>query len=294
MIWFTSTLIPPIIADKYFTYFWGASGDFAQNCWDVVYEAFGSNEFALAVWGTFLFTSSLYWILGLCYSLIDWTGRPASALKYKIQSNASFQVPFGKVIQVVLFNQIFVGIPFFILAYYLLNWRGYDSGKDLPPFWRIVLEVAFCVLMAEIGFYYSHRLLHHRRIYKHIHKMHHEWTSPTAISAMYCHPVEHLVSNLMSVLLGPLLLGSHMFTSWLWFSLIVFNTLNSHCGFHFPFLPSPENHDFHHLNLNENYGGLGILDKFHGTDSEFLKSKASQRHFLSTSFVPVKQLYPDS
>ncbi|XP_035205416.1 fatty acid hydroxylase domain-containing protein 2-like [Stegodyphus dumicola] len=156
-----------------------------------------------------------------------------------------------RVVHQVLINQILIGIPFGIFAYYLMVWRGYNSEKTLPTFQWVLFELIFCVLMEEAGFYYSHRLLHHPRIYKYIHKRHHEWTSPIAITAIYCHPVEHIFSNLVPPLLGPLVLGSHTATSWLWFAIAILSTLNAHSGFHFPFFPSPEAHDFHHLNLGK-------------------------------------------
>merc|ERR1712108_54344 len=105
---------------------------------------------------------------------------------------------------------------------------------------------------------YSHWILHHRRLYKHIHKKHHEWTASIALVAVYAHPVEHVVSNLLPVALGPLIVGSHPATMWLWFSIALLSTLNSHSGYHLPFLPSPEAHDFHHLKFNQCYGVLGI------------------------------------
>ncbi|RWS18811.1 fatty acid hydroxylase domain-containing protein 2-like protein [Leptotrombidium deliense] len=70
-------------------------------------------------------------------------------------------------------------------------------------------------------------------------------------------------------------------------------TLNDHSGYHLPFFPSPEAHDFHHLKFTQNFGVLGILDRFHGTDNMFRNSKVYERHILLLSLVPIKQLYPD-
>lgn len=36
-------------------------------------------------------------------------------------------------------------------------------------------------------------VFHHRALYKHIHKRHHEWKKPMAVNTEYAHPVEHLV-----------------------------------------------------------------------------------------------------
>jgi len=102
-----------------------------------------------------------------------------------------------------------------------------------------------------------------------------------------------MLSNLLPPLLGPLVCGSHIATTWMWYALALASTTISHCGYHFPFFPSPEAHDFHHLKFNQNYGVLGVLDRLHGTDSIFRQSKAYERHFMSLSLVPVRQLIPD-
>lgn len=91
------------------------------------------------------------------------------------------------------------------------------------------------------------RLLHHPKLYKHFHKIHHEWTAPTGIISVYAHPVEHILTGLLPVFLGPMIMGSHIGVSWLWYIVVVMSTTVSHCGYHFPFLPSPEAHDYHHL-----------------------------------------------
>ena len=46
---------------------------------------------------------------------------------------------------------------------------------------------------------------------------------------------------------GPMIMGSHIVSIAAWFSLALVTTTISHCGYHLPFLPSPEFHDFHHL-----------------------------------------------
>ncbi|KAL8621065.1 hypothetical protein ACOMHN_040590 [Nucella lapillus] len=277
--------------------FWGASGDFWQKQWRNIYLYCGSNSFVLGVLGTTLFGCLVFWLTNAFLLVLDVTGKPATLLRYKVQPNKNTPVSrdaLWRCVELVLFNQIIVGIPMAMAVYWAMEWRGCSvSPDDLPTFHWALLELIICVLVEEIGFYYSHRLLHHPRLYKHVHKRHHEWTAPIGVVALYAHPVEHVLSNLLPPALGPLLLGSHLATAWMWFSLALMSTTVAHCGYHFPFLPSPEAHDYHHLKFNQNFGVLGVLDRLHGTDNQFRASKAYQRHFLLLGFIPMSQQFPD-
>jgi methylsterol monooxygenase len=73
----------------------------------------------------------------------------------------------------------------------------------------------------------------------------------------------------------------------------ILRTLNDHSGYHLPFFPSPEAHDFHHLKFNECYGFLGILDYLHGTDTLFRSSPPFKRHIVSLAIKPLRIQFPD-
>ncbi|CAL1289040.1 unnamed protein product [Larinioides sclopetarius] len=229
---------------------WVAPSYFFQNLWITIYEWFGRDDYTTVVWGTITIANLCYWIPGLCFTFIDLTGRPAFILKYRIQENSPYPVPFNRVIKafaLVVFNQTVVLFVIMFCFYHVMVWRGFEKGETLPTFQRLMLELGFFIIIEEILFYYSHRLLHHSSIYKYIHKHHHEWTSPIGIVALYAHPIEHIICNLLPALIGPCLLGTHIMVYWAWFCLALLTTLNAHTGFHLPFWPSPEAHNFHHL-----------------------------------------------
>ncbi|XP_077984868.1 fatty acid hydroxylase domain-containing protein 2-like [Glandiceps talaboti] len=275
---------------------WRGSGDFCQYGWLQVYETFDGNQWAIGVYGTLVVITVPYWILASLFLFVDVTGRPEFIVRYKVQPDKNAPVDpvkLRKAILTVLFNQIVVNFCLIPVVYPLYVWRGVHLSSELPSFHWVLIELTVFLLVEEVGFYYSHRLLHHPMLYKHIHKIHHEWTAPICIISIYSHPIEHIMSNMLPPMLGPLLMGSHVATAWLWFVMALNSTLIAHSGYHLPFLPSNEAHDFHHVSFVNNFGVLGVLDHLHGTDKLFRASKAYQRNYVSFCWTPLLQLVPD-
>lgn len=112
------------------------------------------------VWWTTVFSFLVYWLFGLIYVFLDVINRPKFLRKYKVQPATNEPIEkqkLFKVISHVIFNQLFVGIPFAIMGYYAMKMRGIADIRTLPTFHRVLFELAICILVEELGFYYSHR-----------------------------------------------------------------------------------------------------------------------------------------
>lgn len=280
----------------YLQLFWGVSGDFWMSQWGKVYVFFDGDQLNISLAMQLAITVQYWAVCGL-FLVIDLYKWPQFLLNYKIQPGQNDPVPSAKLrkaVLTVLANQTVVVFPLSVGLFYFMRWRGCGfSPAELPTFQWVMLELFVYLIVEECGFYYSHRLSHHPRLYKYVHKKHHEWTAPISVVAIYAHPIEHIFSNTLPVVLGPMIMGSHIATLTMWVMMAQSSAIVSHCGYHLPLLPSPEAHDFHHLKFTNNYGTLGILDRLHGTDNLFRKTKPYQRHFLLLALTPVSQMYPD-
>ena len=285
------------------------AGDVAQAAreglqakWGVVWQFMlskcGGDEQKATFWSivglTQVFHMTSFWIHSGVLAMFDVFPKSFPYVhKWKIQ-NPGQQVDTKKMMWTMLtclFNQVCINGP---LAYVL--WPLYQCSNmkvdplSIPSWGIFVRDLCVFGIVEEIGFYYGHRLMHVPFFYKRFHKQHHEWTSPVGCTAIYADPLEHITSNLLPVMMGPWICGSHMLTYWFWLFVAVHVTIQVHSGYHFPFLPSSEFHDFHHLKFNVNFGVIGFLDWFHGTDEmmyrdEWKTLQQRDHTFLSLSDI---------
>ncbi|KVI03631.1 hypothetical protein Ccrd_018068 [Cynara cardunculus var. scolymus] len=84
------------------------------------------------------------------------------------------------------------------------------------------------------------------------------YATPFGLTSEYAHPAEILFLGFATIF-GPAITGPHLITLWLWMVVRVLETVEAHCGYHFPWSPS---------NFLPLYGGI------FGTDNGYRKLKA--------------------
>lgn len=148
------------------------------------------------------------------------------------------------------------------LTIFALPFVSYTTLYD--PFLTFIIRLIGYLLIGDTAFYWLHRLSHKSLFLWKYHKMHHEFTYPGGVTAIYAHPVDFIISNLIPFLAGPFIMGYSLHTLVFWLTFVIFNIVISHSGIKFPIYYDPK-HGIHHVKKNVNYSFL-IWDKICGTE----------------------------
>lgn len=115
----------------------------------------------------------------------------------------------------------------FVLSFPLAN-KTLDFGK-CPNIQTILIDFFKLLILTEFFFYTGHRIFHTSFLYKHVHKIHHEWKSPIGIAAIYSHWLEH-IHTMVDAVVPAMLIGTNIHILYMWTTLSVTNIILHHSG----------------------------------------------------------------
>ncbi|CAI0539930.1 unnamed protein product [Linum tenue] len=188
------------------------------------------SEFQLACLGSFFIHESVFFLSGLPYIFLE---RAGWFSKHKIQLKNNSPAAQEKCITRLILYHFGVNLPVMLVSYPVFKHMGMKISLPLPS-WRVVLtQILFYFILEDFIFYWGHRILHTKWLYKHVHSVHHEYATPFGLTSEYAHPAEILFLGFATII-GPAITGPHLSTLWLWMVLRVLETVEVHSGYHFP------------------------------------------------------------
>eukprot|EP01006_Ploeotia_vitrea_P063124 TRINITY_DN84984_c0_g1_i1.p1 TRINITY_DN84984_c0_g1~~TRINITY_DN84984_c0_g1_i1.p1 ORF type:complete len:253 (-),score=21.30 TRINITY_DN84984_c0_g1_i1:112-870(-) len=245
-----------------------------QDLWDRVYEANPYGDAGLWIAGMLLVHAGVHF----AYQSGIWVMELLGLGQQYLIPRAKHQLPtFALQVKCVIETSIMVSCVIPVLAYYSLPlFYKLDFSQQLPTIWQFLQGFALCYICDETIFYWVHRVLHHPKLYKHMHKKHHEFVATMAMSSMYAHPIEVLIGILLPSMGAALLFKMHFVTLMAWLLFHSFEKAESHAGYVFPIQSCYRNvskRDHHHVESRGCYGSMFMIwDKVMGTDALYLRS----------------------
>ncbi len=139
----------------------------------------------------------------------------------------------------------------------------YDDFGERGVLW-FASSIVLMTLLHDAYFYWTHRLMHHPNIFKHVHLVHHRSTNPSPWAAYSFHPLEALVEAGIFVLI-VFTIPAHTLALFIFLIYMIGRNVLGHLGIEF--LPAwfirnkwlnwhttTTHHDLHHKHFDGNYG----------------------------------------
>ena len=185
----------------------------------------------------------------------------------------------------IIFSMVGVGI------YFLKNmsWaKLYSQPNEHGLLW-LFGSFLFLVFFHDTWFYWTHKLMHHPRLFRIFHRVHHQSHNPTPWASFSFHPLEALVEiAFLPILVCLVPIHTVVIVLFSLFSL-AFNVLG-HLGFEifpkgftrhrlFRWLNTSTHHNLHHQRSNCNYGlYFNFWDTLMGTNHRAYHEVFEQVH----------------
>ncbi|KAL7311982.1 C-4 sterol methyl oxidase [Mucor circinelloides] len=275
--------------------------NWVESKWEQMYE--GRNP--LLVTGVFAFLMHEFVYFGRFIPFLICDFIPYFQ-KYKLQQNkANTNQDYWNCTKKVLYAHFVFEGPLIFLFHPFATILGMKVSAPFPAWQNMLPQLAIFFIFEDFYHYHMHRFMHWPPFYKRVHKVHHEYAAPFGIAAEYAHPIETMILG-FGTIGGPLIYhaltslvfklddawGLHLVTMLLWIVLRLFQAIDAHSGYDFPwslcnwvpFWAGADHHDYHHQAFIGNYASsFRWWDYLFGTDAKYRayrKRQAEERRKL--------------
>ena len=189
----------------------------------------------------------------------NWLFIPKFEIKNSLLSLAVFSFSFGAIYLLRDTTKFYLDFNKFGVTYFLI-------------------QIVLLVVIHDAWFYWTHRLLHIKKIYTLVHARHHYSVNPTPYAGLSFHPLETILDGaIMPIII--FIIPLHPLAILTWFVIMIFHVTYIHIGFEFmpywwhknpltKWFVTPTHHNIHHgpKGMNTNMGLYFIFwDKVMGT-----------------------------
>lgn len=152
----------------------------------------------------------------------------------------------------------------------------YNDFNEYGIVW-FVISILLMLLLHDTYFYWTHRLMHHPKIFPIFHKVHHLSNNPSPWAAFAFHPLEAVIEGGILILI-VFVIPAHLHAILIFLVIMTIMNVIGHLGYEmYPknFLSNPfgklnntsTHHNMHHRLVNCNYGlYFNWWDKWMGTN----------------------------
>ncbi len=196
---------------------------------------------------------------GLLMGGLNWAATSSRFSPYRVRQPRTNHIPKARKLINTGLNNILALLIFIAFLYYQGNTTLYAGWPGAAHFLGETLAV---LLLYDCAYYFYHRGMHHPKIMKYIHGVHHKVRYPTASESIYLHPLEQI--GALGLLLGAMQLLGPISTISFLAIFFIHSTVNIivHANL---ILPHPAfrlfnfwsaKHDIHHDKFKHNYASI--------------------------------------
>jgi sterol desaturase/sphingolipid hydroxylase (fatty acid hydroxylase superfamily) len=140
-----------------------------------------------------------------------------------------------------------------------------------------VFSVIVLIMIHDTYFYWMHRAIHHKSVYKYVHRVHHVSTNPTPWASFSFHPLEAVLEvGILPIMVFLMPLHPAAIVTWLLFMTLM--NVMGHLGFELfwkgfttgkitKWANTSVHHNMHHKYVNSNFGlYFNLWDRIMGTN----------------------------